>query len=196
MKKILASLLLLSFFVQDGAAQTGTVRQRGIGVSLILNDFTTASRIRNASLSAVLRDKKVAKFKEMSPGLAVTYFKGFTPHIDFAASLGGSFVNISLPGKTFYQDYLLLEADASAHFKMLSEGAKLNLYLIGGIGASRYKNIYGAFTPLGGGIKVNVSNETQIFIQLQYRVPITTEANSYHFQSSIGVSGLLGKKRM
>ena len=196
MKKILASLLLLALFSQDSSAQKGITRQRGVGVSFIMNDFVTADRIRSSSLSAVMRDKKFAKFRETSKGLAISYFNGFTPHIDFAATLGGSFANISLPGKTFYNDYFLLEADASAHFKMLPEGARVNFFLIGGIGASRYKNIYGAFTPLGGGVDVGLGNDTKLFIQLQYRVPITTEANNYHLQSSIGVSGLFGKKRM
>lgn len=196
MKKILASILLLALFTQDGNAQKGMTRQQGIGVSFIMNDFVTADRIRNTSLAAVIRDEKFAKFRETSKGLAISYFKGFTPHIDFAATIGGSFANINLPGKTFYSDYFLLEGDASAHFKMLPEGARVNFFLIGGVGASRYKNIFGAFTPLGGGVDVGLGNDTKLFIQLQYRVPITTEANNYHLQSSIGVSGLFGKRRM
>ena len=193
MKKILASLLCLAFFAQDNFAQTDIVRSKGIGVSFIMNDFITPQRIRSTSLASVLRDKQFAKLKEMSPGLAISYFKGFTPHIDFAATIGGSFVNMQLSGKTSERDHLLLEVDASANFKMFSEETRVNPFLIAGIGASHYKNIYGAFIPLGGGLKAAVLKDTEIFIQFQYRVPVTPDANNYHMQASIGVSGLLSK---
>ena len=196
MKKILASLLCLAFFAQDNFAQTDIVRSKGIGVSFIMNDLITPQRIRSTSLASVLRDKQFAKLKEMSPGLAISYFKGFTPHIDFAATIGGSFVNMQLSGKTSERDHLLLEVDASANFKMFTEEMKVNPYLIAGIGASKYTDIYGAFMPLGGGIKSSFVNDTQIFIQLQYRVPVTPEANNYHFQMSLGVSGLIGRKKI
>lgn len=193
MKKIFASVLLLIFFVQEGAAQAKPVRAKAIGVSFIMNDFITPQRIRSTSLASVIRNDKFATFKEKNPGVAITYFKGFTPHIDFAATLGGSFVNLPLESKTFSQDNLLWEVDASAHFKMFTEQKLFNPYLIAGVGASKYTNIYGAFVPLGGGIKARVFNETQMFIQMQYRVPVTPDANNYHMQLSIGFSGLLGK---
>ncbi len=195
MKKIIVSVLLLAFFIQNSYAQSKPIRERGIGVSFILNDFVTPQRIRTSTLSAVLRDKRVAKFREMNPGLAITYFKGVTPKIDFTATLGGSFVNLPLATKSFNRDNLLLEVDAAANFKMFPETAKVNAYLIAGIGVSKYTSIYGAFLPLGGGIKLNLFNESQGYVQLQYRIPVTPDATNYHMQVSIGISGLLGKKR-
>jgi outer membrane protein OmpA-like peptidoglycan-associated protein len=196
MKKILALLLLSVIFVQNSFGQTNTIREKSLGVTFFLNDFITPQRIRSTSLSAVLRDKTSAKIKDMGPGVAINYIKGITSQIDFSSSLGASFVKIPLPGKTNTDDKFLLEADASANFKMLREEAKVNPYLIAGIGASKYSNIYGAFIPLGGGIKLNFFNETQFHIQFQYRVPVTTEANNYHFQFSLGISDLLGDKKI
>lgn len=196
MKKIVASLLLLVFFFQDSSAQTQTIREKSLGVTFFMNDFITPQRIRTSSLGAVLRDKKRAKFKDMSPGVAITYLKGFTSQIDFSSSLGASFVNMPLPNRTFNEDKFLLEADAMANFKLLHEKAKVNPYFIAGIGGSRYSNFYGAFIPLGGGIKFNFFDETQFHLQFQYRVPVTTEANNYHFQFSFGISDLLGEKKM
>ncbi|HVF81755.1 MAG TPA: hypothetical protein VM884_07465 [Flavisolibacter sp.] len=195
MKKILASLVLFVFFAQNSFAQAQAIRPKSIGISFIINDFVTAQRIRTSSLSAIIRDKRIAKFKQMSPGVALTYYKGLSPHIDFAGTLGGSSVNLPLAGNTFTKQYLLLEADASANFKMVAENAKANAYLIAGVGASKYKNIFGAFIPLGGGIKANLFSGSQAFVQFQYRVPVTPDANNYHFQVSIGVSGIVSKKR-
>ena len=195
MKKFIALLVLLAFFATDGKAQTKLVRSKSIGVSFIMKDFVTPQRIRSSSLSTVLKDKQFAKLKEMSPGLAIHYFKGFTPHIDFAATIGGCYVKMPLEGKTFERDHFLLELDASANFKMLTEAATVNPYLTAGIGASKYTDIYGAFIPLGAGIKGNFVSETQIFLQIQYRIPVTTESIAYHFQFSFGVSGLLSKKK-
>ena len=58
------------------------------------------------------------------------------------------------------------------HFMNPVPVMKVNPYLIAGIGASKYTDIYGAFMPLGGGIKSSFVNDTQIFIQLQYHIGI------------------------
>lgn len=80
-------------------------------------------------------------------------------------------------------------------FKMLANQATLNPYLIGGIGASKYGNVIGAFIPVGGGFQFNLFGETNLYTQLQYRIPVTTEANNYHFQVSIGIGGLISSKK-
>ncbi len=195
MKKVIASLCLLAFFATSASAQTPMLRPPSLTVSLIGTDFTTPIAIRNNSLATVIRDHKIAKFKDMGHGLSLTYTKGMTPHIDFATTLGGSFVKFALPGKTASSDNFLLEGDASGNFKMLTEKAVVNPYLTAGIGASHYTNVYGAFIPVGGGVKVNLFDETQLSVQLQYRIPVTTDANAYHFQVSFGISGLLGDKK-
>ena len=84
MKKILAVLLALSAFAPFVFGQDDEVRPAAIGVSFFLNDFQTASKIRTSSLSQVLSNKAWTKPKEMSPGIAITYFQGLRKHIDFA----------------------------------------------------------------------------------------------------------------
>src|SRR5215468_3376006 len=99
MRKILAILFALYLFTPVVHAQDDEIRPAAIGVSFVLNDFTTASRIRNSSLSSVLANKSWSKFKDMSPGIAITYFKGLTKHVDFAGALAGTFVNYTLQNK-------------------------------------------------------------------------------------------------
>ena len=94
MKKILSAFFALYLLVPSTYGQNkDNVRQPAIGISFFLNDFITADRIRTTSLSSVISDKKFAKMSQMSPGIAINYFKGLTDHIDFAANLGGSFVD-------------------------------------------------------------------------------------------------------
>lgn len=199
MKKILASLFITVLFADATFAQDSTIRTPAFGISFLFNDFVTAQRIRSTSFSEVIRKKRTAKLKEISPGIALTYFKGVQKHIDFAGTLAASFVdvpsqNTSSPLSSGNSNFFL-EADASLNFKMFPENYAFTPYLIAGVGASKYKSNYGAFLPLGGGVKLNFFNEAALFITFQYRVPVTSEANNYHFFASIGLSGIVGKKK-
>ena len=197
MKKILATLLALSLLKSPGFSQDDEIRPAAIGVSFILNDFTTADRIRTSSLSSVLSHKQWAKFKEMSPGIAVTYFKGLSPHIDFAGTLAGSFVNYELQNrKNSSGDKFLLEADAAVNLKLVSEKYWVQPYLIAGLGAQMYGGKhFGAFIPTGAGIKVNLVDDAHIFVTSQYRIPVTKETATYHFLNQIGIAGRIGTKK-
>ena len=61
MKKILALLFALYLFVPASFAQDDEIRPAAIGISFILNDFTTADRIRTTSLSKVFANKAMGK---------------------------------------------------------------------------------------------------------------------------------------
>jgi OOP family OmpA-OmpF porin len=132
----------------------------------------------------------------MLHGFGLTYTTGLTPHTDLALSVNGSFGNAPIGNHgSSGSDNFLLEADASGNFKMLSENATFNPYLIAGVGASKYTNIYGAFIPLGGGFKFNIFNEALINVHLQYRIPVISDANAYHFQIGFGIGGLISERK-
>lgn len=192
MKKILGSLFLYSFFSLGVSAQSSEpIRGQSIGFSLVMNDFATAQRIRATSLSSVLREKTFAKSEDFAYGFAVNYTKGLRPNVDLAVTLGATFsTDASFPGREDAGDNTLAELDVSGYFKMFSEKAVVNPYLIAGVGASKYTNVYGAIMPVGGGIKFRILQESELHAQLQYRIPITPDANNYHFQFSFGISGL------
>jgi outer membrane protein OmpA-like peptidoglycan-associated protein len=195
MKKILAAFFFLHLFVST-KAQDDEIRQPAIGISFMLTDFQTANRIRTTSLAQVFRDKKWAKMKDMSPGLAITYFKGIHKHIDFAGTLGGTFVDYPFPNKPLSSgDKLLLQADATLNFKMVSEKFWVQPYIIAGISGHKWGGYYGATLPLGLGLKVNFFDEAHLFITSQYRTPVTSETSNYHFQHQIGIAGAIGKKK-
>lgn len=197
MKKLLVFIMGCTMVLPECFGQNNDdyIRPTSLGVSFFFNDYTTAERIRSGTLSSVLRNKQWAKFREMSPGLAVTYIQGLKKHIDFAGTLAGSFTKTALPDQTRSNDNFLLEGDASLNLKMLSDRYIFTPYLIAGVGASSYDGKIGAFMPLGGGLKVNFFDEAALFITSQYRVPVTTETSNYHFFNSIGFAGVIGKKK-
>ena len=196
MKKILSALIALYLLLPAGHSQkVDYKRPQAIGISFFLNDFVTANSIRTTSLTRVFGEKKWAKFSQMSPGLAFHYFKGLTNHIDFAATLGGSYVNYPMPGKSFSGEKFLLEGNASVNLKMTTEQYWVQPYISLGIGAHKYRSYYGAFLPLGLGLKVNLFDEAAFFVTTQYRVPVTLETSNYHFQHGIGIAAAIGKKK-
>jgi len=195
MKELLLLLLVSSFCSINGISQqTNYVRPAALGVSFTLTDYTTAQRIRSSSLSSVLSSKQTADFNEMSPGLGLTYFKGLTNNIDFAGTLLGTFTTFTV-NNTTATDAFLLEGDASVNIKLFSDKYFFTPYVSAGVGLSSYNKKMGAFIPLGGGLKLNVFDEAAIFISSQYRVPVTTETNTYHFVHGVGIAGVIGKRK-
>ncbi|MEO7312145.1 MAG: OmpA family protein [Chitinophagaceae bacterium] len=194
MKKFLCSLLaigLLSANAQDNDYKKSP--------SLILNltafDFKTAQAIRSSSLSTVLTEKKWSKLGQMNLGFGLSYLKGLCSHIDLMASINGAFVKYPFRDKVPYtNDGLLLEADAVANIKLLTDQHVVSPYLSAGIGASRFENVYGAYIPVGAGIQVKLFDETFLLTNIQYRIPVTQEAN-YHLVYSIGFGSALSERK-
>jgi OmpA-OmpF porin, OOP family len=199
MKKILASLVSVSCLISIAYSQTTTcppIRQSAIGVSFFLNDFISPSRIRSSSLNAVIRDKSMAKFKDMAPGLAANFATGITPHLDFAANLSGCFVDYPFPKRAaFGNTNFLLEGDANVQVKLVTEDYWLIPYASAGVGAHMYKVYWGAYVPIGLGLRLNLFDEAGINFTSQYRIPVIYETSNYHFYHSFGLYGVIGKKK-
>lgn len=196
MKKISALLIVVLLFSSYSQGQDEYTRPSQLGISFFLNDYTTASRVRSSSISSVLKNRTWAKPGEMVPGVALHYFKGLRPHIDFAGTLAISGDEDALPNAPLNSSSgLLLEADASVNLKMFTDRYWFQPYLSAGIGGQRYKKYYGAFAPVGLGLKVNFFNEADLMFQAQYRVPLTTETARYRFFYSFGIAGNIGKRK-
>jgi OmpA-OmpF porin, OOP family len=195
MKKILVLVLAVYVLSPAAYAQDDNIRRPALGISFFMNDFLTPQRIKASNVAGVLRDKQWARLKEMSAGLSVNYFKGLKKYIDFGATLSGSFLRYPLPNKTIFNDHFLLEADASLHLKMVPEKYWFQPYISVGVGVSKYQQYYGAIVPVGVGLKLNLFDEAYIFLNSQYRLPVTNETTAHHFYNSLGVAGVIGKKK-
>ena len=196
MKKLILSVLTVTLFASSAFAQNDDYRKRStLGVSFFLSDFQTAADIKKNGLASVIRSKNLFRTGRMNPGLALSYLKGLANHVDFAASLGGSFVNYPIPNvPPFSNNNFLMEATAGVNAKLLSDNYWVVPFADFGVGASRYLSHYAAFIPIGFGIQINLFDEAFIIINSQYRLPVTEQAAS-HLYHSIGIAGNIGKAR-
>jgi OmpA-OmpF porin, OOP family len=171
------------------------IKRPALGVNFFFNDFKGAAFLKQNGLGVSVRERQLSKFKQMNPGLAVTYLAGLTNHLDVSGSVAGSFLDYPVPNHiAFANDNFLLEADLSVNAKMFTDKYWLNPYLSAGVGASKYKNYYGAFAPLGVGLQVNFFDEAYLFINSQYRLAVS-ENTASHLYHSIGIAGNLGNKK-
>jgi hypothetical protein len=63
-----------------------------------------------------------------------------------------------------------------------------------GAGISKYKSYWGAFLPAGTGFQINLFEEAYFMFNAQYRIGITNTVSD-HFFYSIGIAGILSKKK-
>jgi hypothetical protein len=176
-------------------AQDTQKESQTLGVSFYFNDFATASRIRTTSLNTVIANKTFSPIGEMSAGLAVNYAKQMRAKTSFAASLGISGMRYPMKGRVINKSSSLLEFSAALNFLMTTDKYYVQPYLILGVGGHKYGPHYGVFLPAGLGLKLNIFSEANLFITSNYRVPVTNETASYHFQHMIGVAAPIGKKK-
>ncbi len=185
MKKFICSLMAIGLIVAN--AQNNDYKKRP---TLLINfttfDFKSAQAIRSTSLSTVLTEKRWSKVTDMGIGFGISYLKGLSDHVDLMASMNGAFVKYPFREKLPYtNDALLMEADAVANVKLLTDKHIVVPYLSAGVGVSKYATVWGAYIPVGAGIQVRLMEETYFITNFQYRLPVTQEANN-HFVYSIG----------
>ena len=168
---------------------------QALGVSFFLNDFKAASDIRSQGIVRVLDNKNFFKASRMNPGLAVNYLSGLSNHMDFITTLSGTFLNYPIEGATPTNgDKFMMELTSAINFKLLSDHYWVTPYVDLGVGGSKYGSKFAAFIPAGLGLQVNLVDEAFLLLNSQYRIPVTQNA-SYHFYHSIGVAGMISKKK-
>jgi len=195
MKKILLLLITPSFIGSAFSQIVDHKKGHALGVSFFLNDFQTASDIRTNGIVSVLKAHDFFKTSRMNPGFAVNYLSGLSNHVDFIATLGGSSVNYPIQNVApFGNKSLLLETTAGLNLKLLTDRYAVVPFFDLGVGASKYKNYFGAFVPLGVGLQFNIADKIYLIANSQYRVAVTENA-SYHFYHSIGLAGKICNKK-
>lgn len=195
MKKLILSLITITLLISAFAQKADYRKRSAIGVNFFLSDFQTAAEIKKNGLGSVIRANNFFKTERMNPGLALSYLKGITNHLDFAASLGGSFVDYPIPNASLTgTKNFLLEATGGVNLKLLSDNYWFVPFVNVGVGASKYLSHYAAFMPVGFGVQINFFDEAFLILNTQYRVPVTEQAAS-HLYHSIGIAGNIGKPR-
>jgi OmpA-OmpF porin, OOP family len=195
MKKFYFLVISIGFFITSFGQQVSYIKTKALGFSFFFSDFQTASDIRSNGLVSVLKANNFFKTKRMNPGLAINYISGMSKHVDFIATLGGSFLDYPIENKPdFSTNNFLLETTASLNLKLLTDRYWVVPFIDLGIGASNYTKYFSAFTPVGLGLQINFFDETYLLINSQYRIPVTENA-SYHFYHSVTIAGNIAAKK-
>jgi len=188
MKKVLLSLLTFPVFCSYAQEAVTSYKKRpSLAIHLILNDFNTADLIRQRSLGSVLSNGDWSKIKDMDAGFGLEYIKGLTDHLDFSGRLDLSYLDYLFSNRPkLGTDNALFEGDANLRLKLMSDKYFFTPYVSWGIGASKYTGYWAAYMPFGAGFQFSLGHgEAFIFTNIQYRVPVTDNAN-YHFNYSLG----------
>ncbi len=184
MKKIFFLTLFLLGSLQIVYSQDANyIQQPAVGVHVLLNAFSYKDSLHSPG-----------KFNYWRAGIALNYLKGLTPRTDLNINLAGSF--LAFPGidKVEGDKQLLLEADASLREKLFPGKKTINPFLQAGLGISRYVGHYAVYIPVGVGLQANLPGEAFLLVHSQYRIPATS-TQSGHFYGSIGIAGIIGKKK-
>lgn len=200
MKKILFSLIAVGLSTCLFAQTTISYKKRpALAVNFFLKDMYTADLIDHTSLSSVLANGQWTKVRDMAPGLSLRYYQGVSEHIDFMASLGGSYVKYPF---SYFSGVLppndskfLLEAAANLHLKLLTDKYFLVPYFSIGAGASMYQGTYfAAYMPTGLGLQFNLGQETFLHTEFLYNAKVSSLAKN-HLNYSIGIGSPIREKK-
>lgn len=200
MKKFLLCLLAFGSIAAGFAQTPESYKKRpSLGLNFVLKDMKTAVLIDQSSITDVLSKRQWTQFKDMVPGLGVTYMHGLTEKIDFAANLGGSFLKYpfsTTSGVTAPNDSkFLLELDANANFKLLPDKYVLVPYLSFGVGASMFNGSYfAAYAPMGLGLQVALGEGTFLNSRFVYNAMVSSLSIN-HFNYTIGLLSPLKEKK-
>ena len=185
MKRIFFYLPYLLFSLQISYSQDiHYIQQPAVGVHILFNAFSYKDSLHAHG-----------KYNYVRAGLALNYLKGFTPRTDLNINLAGSF--LAFPGFDQKEEdkQLLLEADASLREKLFPGRRRFNPFLQAGLGFSRFADYYGIYLPTGLGLQVSLPGEAFLLLHGQYRIPLTSN-QAGHFYGSIGIAGIIGKKKI
>jgi len=198
MKKILFSLVILTFAGNVAAQTDANVKKPSIALKVSAFDFTTARAIQVNTLGTVLNNKSWEKLSNSTKSIGVQYFKGIRPKIDFMANL--DLASLSYP---FYASSMIKNArgtasgattkgfyaaaDAGLNFKMLSDDHKVVPYISASIGVGKFASNYMAYAPVGAGIQIKANNGSFVNILSTFRAEMSSLTKT-HFNHGVSYS--------
>lgn len=127
------------------------------------------------------------------PGFSIMYWKGINRKMDFSIRYNGLFSEYSkVPDGT--SEYIN-EFEASLHARPINDDHLFSPFLSAGIGVGNYGNRWATYTPLGGGLQLNMAGEGYIFLQANYRISLQSKNLDNNMFYSLGFTSPLGSPR-
>lgn len=122
------------------------------------------------------------------------YWKGITKKIDFSIRYNGLFTDYNKSTDQSSSDYTN-EFEASLHARPINDNHVLAPFISAGIGVGNYGNRWAPYTPLGGGLQINMLGEGYIFLQANYRVSLKTDNLDNNMFYSLGLTQTIGSPK-
>src|SRR6266700_1613018 len=185
MFRVLTTITAIILFITGVRGQRNFERQPAVGIGVSFHDFRGADSLRNFGRS-------------MKAGLVLHYQNSLSARFDYQISFGGAFIDFPDKHGTSLgngKNQLLTEADFLLRGKLLQGKHLFSPYLQAGTGISQFIGYFGAYLPVGLGLQVNVWGDILLLLNSQYRLPLTNTQHD-HFFHSIGIAGILGRKKV
>ncbi|MBL0184089.1 MAG: OmpA family protein [Chitinophagaceae bacterium] len=186
------TLLATSAFSQkkmSNDSKKGTL----LGLHFNMADFNAPLGIKDPSTGKVY-----SRFRDLSKGFSLSYWKGLTNRLDFSIRLNGMFrdYNLVTYGTPQQKTEFGVELEPSLNARLFSDAAMINPFLTVGIGGGLYTNHFGGYVPAGIGAQVNFNSVTYLIVQAQYRWTLSKKTLGDHLFYSVGLAQNIGKEKV
>jgi OmpA-OmpF porin, OOP family len=184
-RKFLSLSIIFCVLTQIAFSQTDAPRVKGslIGFSANLTDFNQPLTLKNWSLS------------DYDPGFSIMFWKGISSHIDFSIRYNGIFSDYNKKTGNSVNSGYANEFEGSLHARLLSDNHFFNPFISAGIGIGGYNGDWAPYAPLGGGIQLNFSSISYIFLQMNYRATLNKTNLDNNLFYSLGVMENISKPK-
>jgi len=197
MKQKLTLILALTLLATSGFSQKkmSNDSKKGtlLGLHFNMADFNAPLGIKNPSTGKVY-----SRFRDLSKGFSLSYWKGLTNRLDFSLRLNGMFrdYNLVTYGTPQQKTEFGVELEPSLNARLFPDAALINPFLTVGIGGGLYTDHFGGYVPAGLGAQINFNSVTYLFVQGQYRWTLSKKTLGDHLFYSVGFAQNIGKEKV
>lgn len=186
--QVLAALLFF-YATTLPAQQTNIKKSRLLSFNISLSDYNLPGHLNDSAFSKEYSNEDWLKPGNKSLGIGVSYWKGFTPHIDLSATLTGTFSNFPA---NFVKDDSIGRAkfspqlDVLLHARAFKEKTAVNPFLTAGLGAGYFPDQFAVYAPVGAGLQFYFNQGAYLLLQAQWRKKLTAGIQQDYLFFSLG----------
>lgn len=178
------TILCATAFAQKAKTSSASKKGQLIGVNLLLADYKAVTSFNSPSTG-----KGYGSVRDMSKGVAFSYWRGLTSTIDLSAKIDAIFHDYALIAHGLSNKTEIgLEFEPSVNIRPMADNAKLAPFITTGVGVGYYTGKFGAYIPAGVGLQLNCSSATYLFLQAQYRFTLTKKEFGDNLLYSFGIA--------
>jgi OmpA-OmpF porin, OOP family len=199
MKQKLALLLSFLVFVTVASAQmmdskfSSSKKGTLVGIHFNALDLKTPVTLKSSAGT-----RSFSNITDMDLGFSVSYWRGLTKTIDFSTRAGVLFHDYAGEDRGQTNDKskeIGIELEPSLNFRPYADNSLIAPFLSAGIGAGYYAQKFGSYLPVGVGAQLNLSSNSYVLLQAQYRFALTKNILKDNLFYSLGVAQSIGKAK-